>query len=213
MRLIGALLVFVGCHSGGAATPDSSVEPDGQPQRLGMFVGWEASPALPGALSDKLTVSDATFNVFYFQVVGDAGSDARTAHAKYPLAWRAGTTPGREAFYDAPAGVYSKVTLNLMGGSFGENAFQIQGTVRDNGMLKPFRIEDRMPLNIAFYFNRTTLMAAGSVSLAIQLDLRDAVNGINFKNVDEDDGVLEVHEGPELAGFRERLQHAFKVDD
>jgi len=83
MRSIGILLVlvFAGCHVGSAAQLDAPDKPgDGAQHSLGMFVRWRASPTLPGPLSDKLVVSDATFQLDHFQIVADAGSVTRSKY-------------------------------------------------------------------------------------------------------------------------------------
>lgn len=210
MRSIGILLVFAACNVGSAAQPDAPDKPgDGAQQGLGMFVRWRASPMLPGALSDKITVSDATFQLDHFQIVADAGG---VTHSKYLLAWDDRAKPVQEEFPDAPPGVYSKITLVMMGGNFGDYAYQIHGTWRDNAITKPFEIRDRVPLSVSFDCNET-LMAAGSSTVAIKVDLREAIGQIDFKNVDLDDGVLELHDGAELVSFRDRLLQAFTLDD
>ena len=209
MRSIGILLVFAGCDVGSTAQLDAPVRPDdGAQHGLGMFVRWHASPTLPGSLSDKLVVMEATFQLDHFQIVADAGSVTRS---KYLLTWNGGGPP-QEEFPDAPPGVYSKVTLDMMGGSFGDYAYQIRGMWRDGGIPKPFEIRDSTPLSISFNCNET-LQAAGSAMIGIGVDLRDSLGQIDFKNVDEDDGVLEIHDGTELAGVRSRLLQAFTLDN
>jgi hypothetical protein len=174
-----------------------------------MFVTWKADPAIPGTLSDKLTVSDATFQIDHLQIVADAGNVMRT---KYLLAWDSTSTPKEDAFPDAPPGMYSKVTLAMIPGGMGSYAYQIHGTWKDSGQTKNFEIRDSAALSIGFDCNEM-LAAAGSATIAIKLDLRDALNGIDFRNVDEEDGVLELNDGQELFAFRGRLMNAFKLDD
>jgi hypothetical protein len=209
MRSIGILLVFAGCQAGSVAQLDAPDQPaDGTPHGLGLFVRWHASPMLPGPLSDKILVSEATFQLDHFQIVADAGSVTRS---KYLLAWDRGPPP-QEEFPDAPPGVYSKITLNMMGGSFGDYAYRIRGTWRDNGIPKPFEIRDSAPLSTSFNCNQT-LLAAGSATIDIDVDMENVVGAIDFKNVDDDDGTLELHDGVELAGLRGRLLKAFTLDN
>src|SRR5512144_1663747 len=137
MRWTGVMLVFAGCNFSSTTRHDAPGEAGHDAQRgLGMFVDCNASPTLPGPLSDKMSVSDATFQLDHFQIVADAGSVTRS---KYLLAWD-GAPPPQEAFPDAAPGVYSKITLDMMGGSFGDYAYRIDGTWRDNGVVKPFEI-------------------------------------------------------------------------
>src|ERR1700759_2800816 len=54
MRLIGVMLVCVGCHAEGTLQPDSAVVPDVPAPGLGMSVTWNARPGLPGSVTDKI---------------------------------------------------------------------------------------------------------------------------------------------------------------
>ncbi|HEX2686509.1 MAG TPA: hypothetical protein VHN14_07820 [Kofleriaceae bacterium] len=209
MRLIGAMILLGACHIGSEVGPDTPAEPGHDAQYgLGMFVSWTADPSLPGGLTDKITVSDVTFQVDHFQILGDAGS---ITHSKYLLAWGAATAPEQDVFPDAPPGVYSKVALVMMGGSFGEDAFRVRGIWRDNGIPKQFEIHDPHPLSISIDCN-ATLPVAGSAMIGIRVNLEAALSGVNYKNLDVEDGILELQDGPELAGFRGRLQKAFDLD-
>src|SRR5262249_3061889 len=141
MRFLGALMVFAACHIGGGEpmTPDGASDgsrgSDGGDQPgLGMFVAWHANPHLPGVVSDKITVSDATFQLDHFQVIGDAGVDARTTHSRYFLTWDGTGGPQQETFPLAPVGVYSKLALVMMSGNLGDQSYEIHGTFTDSGM-------------------------------------------------------------------------------
>lgn len=209
MRLLGVMILLVGCDAGMAVGPDTPTKPvDGPQGDLGMFVRWNADPSLPGSLTEKITVSDVTFQIDHFQILADAGSITRS---KYVLAWDREGSPQQDMFPEAPPGVYSKITLAMMGGGFGENSFRIRGTWRDNGPPKLFEIHDRSQLSISFDCDQT-LSAASSATIDIKVDLEAAIEGINFKNLDSEDGVLELHDGPELMAFRGRLQRSFALD-
>jgi hypothetical protein len=210
MRFLGCLILLVGCHIGGAVVPDTPDDPgDGSQRGLGIFVDWRAEPSLPGTLTDEITVSEAMFQVDHFQLLADAGSVTR---ARYLLTWDAESEPQQDAFPDAPPGVYSKVALVMMGGNLGEDAFRIRGTWRDNDLTIPFEVSDINQLSISLDCDET-LPAGGSASVAIRLDLRDAISGIDFTSLGLDDGVLELKDGPGLITFRSRLQQAFTLDN
>jgi hypothetical protein len=215
MRSIGVLLLFAACQSGSPAAPDALIVPDsGPPAKLGIYVAWSAKPSLPGALDDKLSVTDATFQLSQLELIGDAepGSES-TTHAKYLLAWNSLGAPKPEEFPDAPVGMYSKITVNMASVGLGALAYQIRGTWRDGGVSYPFRIEDRLPL-------RTTLdcaqmLVAGSwASIAISVELEDPISHVDFKLLPSDPGGLFLTTGnPQLLDFRDRLTKAFKVHD
>jgi hypothetical protein len=211
MRLIGGMILFgllTACHIGSPVGPDTPVEPGDDAQHgLGMFVRWSAAPGLPGVLTDKIAVSDVTFQIDHFQILGDAGS---ATHSNYSLVWDMATVPQLDSFPDAPSGLYSKITLAMMGGNFGDDAFRIEGTWRDGGSARRFVIHDRIPFSFSLDCN-AILPAAGSATIAISADLQDALGGVDFKNLDEDNGVLDLHDGPEMTSFRDRLSQAFSL--
>jgi hypothetical protein len=214
MRFLGVLIVFAGCQNGGAATPDTPAgTDDGSQHGLGMFVSWNARPALPGMVSDKLTISEATFQLNHFQIVADSGG---AMHSRYLLSWSAGMAPATEVFHDAPAGVYSKATLDI-GGTLLDHAYEIRGIwTDDKGASWTYKIEDESPITITIDCNQT-LTGAGMAEIAIEVDLRDALGAISFKGLStDDDSSIEIskHENqPALAAFRAKLQDAFKSDD
>ena len=217
MRLLGVFVVFAGCHSGSMAMPDAKIGGDDAPSAgLGIFVAWESNPSLPGPVSQDLTVSDVTFQLKSFQLLGDAGDAIRS---KYLLTWSSLTEPLEESFPDAPAGVYSKVTLDF-GGSIVDYSYQIHGTWKDDfgggggRAPRPFKIEDHAPLTAVLDLS-TTLVAAGSAEVAIRLGLADALKGIDFHKVNTDEGVLVLDEDnpDQLNPFRSRLQRAFQIDN
>ena len=57
------------------------------------------------------------------------------------------------------------------------------------------------------------LPANGSVTVAVRLDLRNVLDGIDFKNLKMEDGMLVLDSGPQLLPLRQLIQHAFVVDD
>jgi len=216
MRLFGAILVFAGCHASGMAAPDAPPLPDAATsQSLGIFVAWHASPALPGTLDDHLTVSEATFHIAAFEVIGDAGpGDSRTTRLKYSVAWDAAGKPAQEAFPDAPVGMYSKITVDLAGPSFGDFAYQIRGTYRDGGVVKPFSLIDYVRLG-ATIDCQEAVVAGSAVTIPISFKVGDALNSLDFRRLTSIDGAL-MFAGPldlQLLSFRDHLAAAFKVDD
>jgi hypothetical protein len=218
MRSIGVLLVIVGCHAdgGGTAAPDAPAAPDDalMSKSLGIFVPWHADPPLPGALDEHFTISSAAYAIAAFEVIGDAGpGDERTTHTQYSITWDASGAPVQETFPDAPVGMYSKVTVNMAGASFGEFSYQIQGTWRDSGLTKPFNIVDYARLSTTFDCQQT-LAAGGSATIPISIKLGDAMNAVDFRRLAVVDGVVQLAApDPQLLVFRAALVAAFKVSD
>ncbi|HZJ65375.1 MAG TPA: hypothetical protein VFD36_17815 [Kofleriaceae bacterium] len=179
-----------------------------------MFVSWRADPALPGAVTDKITVTSATFQIDRLEVVGDAGVDARTTRSKYLLSWDPGGKPSKESFPQAPVGVYSKINVVMAVGNLSENLYEIRGTWTDSGAApQSFRIRDRgLSLSSAVDCDKT-LPAAGTANITLRLDLANALNGINFKMLEDEEGELELRDGPQLVAFRMRLRDAFELGE
>jgi hypothetical protein len=214
MRFSWALMVLAGCPGGNPAMPDTpGGGDDGSQHSPGLFVAWHANPALPGVITDKITVSNAWFQLDHLQIVGDAGNDTRTTHSKFLLTWDSSTAPPQESFPSAPVGVYSRITIAVMSGSLGEDAYEIHGSWKNAaGQPRNFEIRDRKVLSIAFDCD-AMLTAAGSANLGIRVDLRAALSGIDFAGLEEGDDEIELKEGPQLLDFHERMKGAFRLDD
>jgi hypothetical protein len=213
MRLLGVLLVLVGCHGGGSVTPDSSTEPDVPPSTQGLIVTWRAQPSLPGMLTDKIMVTDAVFQLEHLQLVSDASSE-HTTHTRLQLEWDSGGSPPDEVFENAPVAHYQQIVLDMRSDARPpfSYAYQIEGTWQDDDDSGKFRIADPAVLQVSVACD-VLLPASGSVTVAIRLDLRNALNGINFKSLPMDGGVRVLSSGKQLADLREQLiHHAFMQD-
>lgn len=216
MRLIGVIGVMLasgGCHPGAAAR-DASPEPDGTAHSRGVFVLWTSDPALPGSVTDDLTVSDASFQIEHLQLISDAGADSRTTRSRYQLAWSASSTPPQESFPDAPVAVYQKISLDMRPVLEPPYAYRIEGMWRDDstGETRPFEIIDSMALSIPIECSET-LPPGGSVSIAIEVDLDDALEGLDFRSLPEENGVRVLREGQQLVDLHDRMAHAFQLDE
>jgi hypothetical protein len=188
---------------------------DGPQASSGVFVEWRAKPALPGQVTDRITVTDVTFQLDHLQVLGDntTVTDTRTIHSRYLLGWSGTGKPAQEQFPDAPIGLYSKISFLMTNGNLGENTYEIHGTWRDpTNVIKPFEIRDRALVVVSLDCS-ATLPVGGSANLAIRVDLSNALNGIDFTMLENEDGGLELKDGPQLIDFRTRLRDAFKLDD
>jgi hypothetical protein len=212
MRSIGVLLVVVGCHVDDPVAIDGPIEPDGPPQPVGMFVTWSAKPALPGPVTDKITVSEASFSLEHLQLISDAGADGRTTRSRFQISWDAASAPSRETFPDAPAAVYQRILLDMRADVGPPYSYEIRGTVRDSDDdLRPFRIVDRLMLEIPINCS-VTLAAGASVELGIRVDLKNALNSIDWRDAVDDHGTL-VLTPPQILGLHRQLEDAFELDD
>lgn len=203
MRLLGVLLVLVGCHAG-SVTSDASTEPDVPPRSQGLTVTWRAKPSLPGMVTDKIFVTDAVFQLAHLQLLSDASSD-HTTHDQLQLEWGDLDGPPDEKFPDAPVGNYQQILLDLRSDfrppfSF---AYRIQGVWQDDDNSRPFQIVDPTVLDVSVMCD-VMLPASGSVTVAIRLDLSHALERVDFKSLAPKDGVLVPNVG-QLAGLRDEL--------
>jgi hypothetical protein len=222
MRFLGALMVFAACHTGGdpvnpdAPSDDGGGGSDGASSALGIFVTWRADPTLPGAVTDSIAVTEATFQIDHLQLVGDAGVDTRTTRMKYLLTWDSGQKPSQESFPLAPVGVYSKINMVMSTGNLSENLYEIRGTWTDietGAAPRPFRIRDRGgALSVSVDCDKT-LPAAGMARVQMRLDLREALEGVGFKMLAGGDDEIDLRDGPQLMMFRTRLRQAFEAED
>jgi hypothetical protein len=216
--------MFTGCQSVGTVTPDApgdsaTTDPDGTQLTPGMFVTWKAQPPVPGPLTSDVSLSAATFQVSHLQVVGDAGpGDERTTRSRYLITWNNLGHPALDAFPSAPVGVYSQMTIDLAVGVYAPYAYQLEGTWRrrsgpgSGGADQPFRIIDRQGLSTAVDC-AATLGAGGNAMLTIDLELEDALGGVDFEDLDVVGGVLVLDTfDRQMPAFRDRMRRAFRSD-
>lgn len=205
MRLLGVLLVLVGCHGAGSVAPDASTEPDVPPRAQGMTVTWNARPSVPGMISDQIMVTDAMFQLEHLQLVSDAGG---TTHTRLQLAWSSQGAPADEEFPDAPVARYQQILLDMRSDVRRPFSYQIEGIWQDNESPRPFRITDATILEVPIACD-VALPANGAVTVPIRLDLRGMLDAIDFGSLPLKDGTLVLDSGPQLL----LIQNAFVLDD
>ena len=215
MRSIGVLLVIAGCHTGGPMMIDGGVgsDPDGPKGALGLTISWNADPELPGPVTDKITVLDATFQLEYLQLVSDVGADDRTTHPRFQLHWSDNGMPDDDVFPDAPVATYQKISISMRSGQL-QPAYQIQGTWRDDDEheTKPFVIVDNVPMLTIPIDCDEMLSAGGSVMIPIRMDLKQAIGNVDFGKFTPQGPLLVLSSGPELMSVRGKLMRSFVLD-
>ncbi|MBL0218628.1 MAG: hypothetical protein IPQ07_32710 [Myxococcales bacterium] len=217
MRVAAVLLALAaGCGGdGGTNVGDAGTSSDasssGDASSLhGLLVTWTANPALPGTLKTDLTVTSATFHIARLQVIGDNGQPMTTS--PFAISWKieGGGDPGIVAFPSAPSGLYSQVTLHIDEPLL-NTSYEITGTAKVGGVTRTFQIHDRNSLNIDVKDFNVSLAPGGDATVPIRLDLKDAIDSIQFDQLNEENGVLELDTtDPQMENFREKLEQAFK---
>ena len=215
MRLVFGCLVLASCGGGAdppllsdaATSSDAPSTSDAQLPTTGIVVRFSSNPSTPGQIRDGVTVTSATFRVRSLEVVGDGGSDM-TKREDVELAWGP-LQPASVTFPDAPPALYSQITLDI-DGDLAAPSYEILGMARVAGTMQPYRITDigRVQADVS-PFDRT-LSPGGQLTLAVELDLRDALN-LDFGQLRNDGGVwtLDQTDGSRIAKFREDLEKAF----
>lgn len=202
MRIGFVLVALVAC---GGSSPPPAI--DGGNDVTGLSFGWQA--ALPGQVTPKVNVSSAAFAVQSFHAISDAGNSATIAHTS--LVWDATTRPAPLVLQDAAPGLYSRLSFKLDGEGTAD-AYRIEGTVQVSSTVMPFRIHDRSGAVSYGLDLATTLEPGGSAQLALALDLSNALGGIDFALLRDDDGTLDLDtDDTQIAAFRTRLAGAFSV--
>lgn len=207
---LAGLLAVVACQSSDVVSPDAMDPPNDAPgNRPGLVVPFTTKSPLPGPVGRDITVSRALFRVARLRVIGDAGpGDTRTSRDQLVLDWNAGTRPAAIEFADAPSGLYSKVLIDTDGETVADS-YDITGTVRLRGESRAFRVHDLEPLKIAIDTS-VALDPGKRAAVNIQLELGAAFEDLDFSDVPEEDGILELSmDDSQLSKFRNRLKSAF----
>lgn len=207
--LVRASLVAVAlaaCHGIEAGAPDAAVQPDG-PSQTGLFVPVTTKQPVPGVVHSDIDVSELGLRLDSLRVTGDA---AQVASDDVKLRWREGEMPATFVYADAPTGLYSKEYLRV-DGDLVEDSYWIYGHVKVDGTTYPFQIEDRGYLDINLY-GQAMLVPGGSATITISIDLDHALSSIDFSQLGNDGGTLELDTGDSyMPTFRAKLVESFEV--
>jgi len=197
--------LLVGLVACGGSSPPPAV--DSTPANAGLTFAWQA--ALPGQVTTGVNVASARFAVEGFHAISDAGNTETVSHLS--LVWDATTRPAPVVLPDAAPGLYSRLSFKLDGDGLGD-AYRIEGTVQVSSTVMPFRIHDRGgEIGCALQIS-TALDPGGAAQLALSLDLANAIGGIDFTTVRNENGTLELDtDDLQIAAFRSRLASAFSV--
>jgi hypothetical protein len=188
---------------------DAASSSDAPPMPHGLLVSWRAAPPLPGPLKADLDVTSATFNISRLQVIGDSGQPM--TQAPFPIGWSAESfgDPPTIAFSNAPAGLYSQVTVELQ--QAGAASYEISGTVRVGAVTKPFHIRDTIDVDLDITGYSVAFAPGTDATLPIRIDLKPPVETVDFTQVQDVNGTLELGPSdPQMPALRDKLDDAFK---
>lgn len=208
-----ALLVGVSCAAacGGSDVGSSDASPpfDSTGNGPGLVVPFATESPIPGAAKHDVVLSRVLFRLAYLRIIGDAGpGDTRTSRDHFQLEWKDGTNPPSVAFADAPAGLYSKVSIRADGETVAPS-YEIVGSVTAKDGVFPFRIHDLEPLEISIDTG-VALDPGQTAEVLVRLELDSAFDGINFSDLPLDQGVLDfATDDRQMPKFRNRMRSAF----
>jgi hypothetical protein len=207
--LVAGLLA--GCHQADTASPDAGL--DGSSQGPGLYVKWSFKPPVPGNVEDTLSVDHAMLTFDSLRVIGDAGpGDPRTTDSAFELDWNTAGVPAPLAFPSAPSGLYSKVSLAL-DGHLVAPSYHIDGHVTVSGQSMVYEIEDRNALSVSLTIDKT-LAPGGTATVALYVDIKNALAVIDFASLRFDDGKLQLDTlDLQMPAFRAKLIESIKVDN
>jgi hypothetical protein len=106
--------------------------------------------------------------------------------------------------------LYSQVALQV-DGHLVNNSYEIRGTIQINGNDIEYRIEDDAALPVTLAIDKMKSPAA-AVRLQVDIDFVHAIDSINFSELMNDSGHLELDSSsPAMVEFRKKLVESFSA--
>jgi len=213
MRALLLGVFLVGCN--GTSGGHDGGEPDTPMGPPGLNVAWSARPStIPGAVTDKIMITSATFRPQILRVIGDAGpGDTRTTQLAFELAWSSSKTPATINFPSAPTGLYSEILVEI-DGLFINYSYELKGTVHRDSDNKTwdFYIHDRNNLEVSITSLGVTLDPGAAVTIPIRVDFEHALTSINYDQLTVSGTTLELDTSDsQMDNFRSALAESFRV--
>jgi hypothetical protein len=210
----GLLAAAIACTTGGPpGTGSGGGGSGGSGSNTGIVIPWSSMPAtLPGnASGEDLTVHSASFTVPALELLGDAGGGSAT-QTSVTLAWGSdGTTPTATMLPQAPAGVYSKLSMKVDGAQIGDS-YTMTGTVSVLGIDTPYLVHDDAALAIDIPVSGT-LGPGQTLTLPIAVDLSAIARAIDFSKTDFENGTLVLgSDSSQIDAFRAVVKTAFAAN-
>jgi hypothetical protein len=200
---------IVACTTGGSGGDGGGGGSGGSGLNTGVNIPWSTMPAsIPGNVTEDLTVHSASFTVQALEVLGDAGGGSST-QTSLLLSWGSdGSTPMTTMLPDAPAGVYSKLSMKVDGSQLGDS-YTMAGTVSVVGIDTPYIVHDSAALAIDVPV--TGALAPGqTLSLPIAVNLGMIASSIDFSKTDFQNGTFVLgSDSSQIDAFRAVVKAAF----
>jgi hypothetical protein len=207
---------LVACHTSAPGGPDGAM-PDsgGSGGTAGLHVAFTSEPTpIPSVLDTGLSLDLVVFKFDNLKVIGDAGpGDPRTTANNFEVKWDASTSPSPIDFVTAPTGLYSKVSFQIDGHLIDES-YILKGHVTVSGTSYPFEVEDRNTLSLSLDCNRM-LEAGGTDTITVKFAFKDALESVDWANVNMHEGMLELDDTDPQAilAFHSKLSNAISIDN
>lgn len=163
---------------------------------------FRSIPDIPGSLEADLgTIDLARLELESVRAVGDAAPGDETTRSSLILEWSAEAGPGPLVFWNAPAGLYSRLSARVVG-------YEVRGTVAVDGETWTFVIEDAplVPLTISLELSEVAVVPGEATRVDVEVDFEAVVGEIDWSSVESSGDELELgSDDPQIAGTREEI--------
>jgi hypothetical protein len=203
-------ILLTGCPSDPGINP--GMLPDAsKPGTGGLAVEWSSQPATwPSDLGGGLLLERADFAFDSLRVVGDAGSDPRTTKSEFSIRWDDNSSPEGIMFVDAPAGLYSQVSL-LADGHLMTDSVNLRGKVTVNAETTDFEVDIDEPLAVTVQINEM-LAPPDVTTIKLRVDFKTALTSVDWSQVNKSSGKREIEDDdPQMAMVRQTLIAGFQI--
>jgi hypothetical protein len=203
--------ILIGCSGDDTTVPPPDATEGGTG---GLVVQWSSAPETwPGDLGNGATLERAEFAFDNLRVVGDGGpGDPRTTATAFKVRWDENTTPVALMFVDAPAGLYSQVSMAI-DGHLTTDTFDIRGHVNLSGTDYEYRIDGDNPLAVTVGIDKT-LTPPDTATVKLRINFTHALDSVDFATLDIDSGKIELSDGDsQMDAFRAALVESFEITD